>query len=147
MPKQTAFLNNGILNVNIQLSGWDQLLKATTDVQTQFITQSFDPGLNQLNNFLTVKMKEKMHYWTGKRKAGRPHMRDVTRPVKRGVLQYTTTVPVPYATAENRRPGVKPGFGSHNFVEPSVNQTIQQIPIFAQGWNQWIVNKFNTVKG
>ena len=107
-PKvNNKFLTGGVLNINIQMQGWDKLMQATQAVQTQFITQSFDPGLQQMNTTLTTKMKEKQHYWLGKRKRGTPHMRDVTRGIRSGVLQYSTIVPVKYAQAENRRPGGK----------------------------------------
>lgn len=141
------FLSGGVLNINITLSGWDQLLQATQAVQTQFINDVFDPGLSRLNNVLVIKMKEKMHYWTGKRKAGRPHMRDVTRQVHLGTLQYAVTVPVRYAVRENFRPGAKPGFGSHNFVTPSVQETLNYIPILSREWTQWIANNFSKVQG
>lgn len=141
------FPSGGILNINITMQGWDQLVNATETVKTQFVYDVLDPNISNVNNFLWLKMKEKMHYWTGKRKAGKPHMRDVTREIKNGVAQYSVNVPVPYARRENMRPGSKLGSGPHNFISPAIQLTIQNLPYLLKPIQLWINNEFAKVQG
>lgn len=145
-PNVSGVLSGRVLNINVTMTGWDQLVNATQTVQTQFVTQSLDPGINNLNNFCWNKMKEKVHVWMGKRKRGTPHMRDVIRELKRGVAQYTVNVPTRYAQKENIRPGGKYGT-PHRFVEPAIQMTILHVPVIAAELQRWIDAKFNAVKG
>lgn len=81
-------------------------------------------------------MIQRMHLLTGK-------MRATTTLSKVSVLRYVHSVPVPYAGAENRRPGVKGGFGPHNFWEPAIQTTIMRaIPMLIDELIRYIVSHF-----
>src|SRR4029079_3698617 len=64
---------------------------------------------------------ERMHVLTGAMKGSRQINQVSEEEVDVGVG-------VPYARKENSRSGTKPGFGTHQFWEPSIGDTITMVP-------------------
>lgn len=115
---------------------WNTFIRASQEAHTRFIMEAFDPGLGRLGDFLQNDMVQRMHYLTGA-------MVSTTNVHKVAPLHYLQEVPVPYAAAENRRPGSKPGQGPHNFWEPAIQNTISRgIPILIDELIRYIVSHF-----
>jgi len=140
MPSKTPS-QGGLISIQFVFGPeWQAFLKGTEEAKTKFIMDAFDPGLDRLAQFLQNDMTSRMHYLTGA-------MVSTTEYHKVGPLHYEQNVPVPYAGKENRRPGVKPGFGPHQFWEPAVNTTIQQaMPALVDELIRYIVSHFGGPK-
>jgi hypothetical protein len=113
------------LQVDIIVTGIDELVNAAGMFAAKLESDVIPSWIDQTGNYLLTVMKNRMHQQTGRMKA-------TTKLQKVSNTESMVVVPVPYAMAENRRPGNKIGEGTpHRFLEPSVQETMnKQTPQF-----------------
>ena len=105
--------------VVLRVEGLDQRLVAVDEILRGMQQAKIDT-VQELGDYMANTMKSGAHVITGR-------MMGSINNVVVGE-QAIVSVPVPYAIYENRRAGIKSGYGPHNFADRALEATQQIAP-------------------
>ena len=102
--------------IKITVVGLDQIINNINRI-AEGLPRESSTVVNEVANELANEMRSRAHVVTGAMKAS-------IRVGFSGTNAASVSVGVPYASYENRRGGVKMGYGPHNFADQAL-QTVQ----------------------